>query len=389
MQLRGENVTADQLEILYNQVREIEIKTEELSRQINEISKSKQVVTQEMRQKSKSLGEERAELEIELENRRKIFNELLYFVPNWLLDEVPEGRDASENIVIYTSHLPKKDSSEHHEDIASALGLWARKEATDMSRSRFIVLKDKLAKLERALAQFALNYLTKHGFSEMSVPYLVNKDAMFNTGQLPKFAEQFFESDEFCLIPTGEVPLVNYFTGKNLAELPVRMTACTPCFRKEAGSLGKDTKGLIRLHQFTKVEMVCITREDESQRVHQELLEHIKAMLELLGLHYRVVKLCSGDMGFTAGLQFDVEVWMPNQQAYVEVASCSNCLDFQARRMKTTYVDAETKQRKFVHTLNATALACGRITAAILENYCSNSEFKVPECLKHFFADIE
>ena len=381
MMLRGEKIRAQELEMVYLPIRELETKIEELSREINEISKSSQAITEELREKSKRLDQERSHLELELEKQRKNFNHLLYSIPNWLAHEVPKGKDASENIVIYTSNLSKKESSDHHEDIAMALGLWGRKEATEMSRSRFMILTGKLAKLERSLAQFALNYLTNKNFIEMSVPYLVNKKAMFNTGQLPKLAGEYFELEDFCLIPTGEVPLVNFFASKTVQDLPIRVTACTPCFRKEAGSLGKDTKGLIRLHQFTKVEMVCITHEDKSAEMHLELLGHIKAMLELLGLHYRVVELCSGDIAFTANRQYDVEVWMPSQQAYVEVASCSNCLDFQARRMKTNYVDLETKQRRFVHTLNATGLACGRIIAAILENYCTSSEFRIPEVL--------
>lgn len=385
MQARGESMRAKDVVVLYDDWREVQAKLEEIAARLNSLSKS---FTPENREEAIKLNQSKEELHLEAKSKRNKLDHLLDRLPNLLDNKVPMGKSEHENMVVeYCGVKPEIANPRHHEDIALELGMWSRDEAVRMSGSRFICLTDKLAKLERVLGQFVLEKNIEVGFTEISVPYLVHKHALYNTGQLPKFTEDFFQLDDFALIPTGEVPLVNYYSGKtleNLAQNPIKITAQTPCFRSEAGSLGRDTKGLIRVHQFQKVEMVAITTPEESESMHFYLLDQVKNTLDLLGLHYRVIEICSGDIGFTAARQFDVEVWMPGQNKYVEVSSCSNCKDFQSRRMKTKYRDSEGKMN-FVHTLNCTGIACGRIVAAILENHCASGDFVLPQCLAHYY----
>ena len=381
MKNRNETIRSTDIEDAYIKWRDVNLELEDISAQLNRASKSfdKNKITH-----CKELTEKRKLLEKVEHEKKNALEYIIERVPN-ILDDVPLGKDSSDNMVIdYFGTKPEIHHPVHHEDIAKSLHLWGRDEAVEMSGSRFVLLTGKLAKLERVLGQHVLNMLLDKGFMEMSVPYIVKENSMYNTGQLPKFSGEYFSFEDRCLISTGEIPLLNYFANKTLDNLPIKVTTLSPCFRKEAGSLGKDTKGLIRLHQFHKVEMIAITKPEESHSMHKELLNQVKEILDILELHYRVIEICSGDIGFTAQKQFDIEVWMPSQNNYVEVASCSNCGEFQARRMKTKHIK-EDGSKEFVHTLNSTALACGRIIAAILENHCHAGEFVLPKVLQKYF----
>jgi len=375
MKARGESVNSSLIKMLYTDWRDSLQELENTAHSLNKLSKN---FSPENRVLCDELSERRKVLEVEVHNKKAALDWQLDRIPNWLDSSVPIGKNSDDNVPIeyHNEHMvPPK--SRHHEEIAETLGWWYRDEAVAMSGSRFVVLSDKLAKLERVLMQFALHEGEKAGFLEFSVPYLILEHALYNTGQLPKFEQDYFRSGGHALIPTGEMPLVNLVAGKKL-EHSLRFMTGTSCFRKEAGSLGRDTKGLIRLHQFQKVELVCITDAANSHTVHLEMLSHIRHLLDLLVLPYRVVEVCSGDLGFTARKQFDVEVFMPSSDKYVEVASCSNCGDFQARRMGTKM------NGELAHTLNGTGLACGRIIAAILEHYCYD-EFKIPSVLESYW----
>jgi seryl-tRNA synthetase len=262
-----------------------------------------------------------------------------------------------------------------HFEIGEALGQMDFERAAKVSGARFVYLKADLAKLERAIAAFMLDTHTeKFGYTEVSPPVLVKSAALFGTGQLPKFQDDLFrttQDDPYWLIPTAEVPLTNYVADEILAEaeLPLRMTAFTPCFRAEAGAAGKDTRGMIRMHQFSKVELVSITTPDQSDAEHERMTDAAQEILKRLDLAHRVVTLCTGDMGFSARKTYDIEVWLPGQGAFREISSCSNCGDFQARRMNTRLRNAEGKVKGPVHTLNGSGLAVGRTMVAILENY--------------------
>jgi len=379
MKNRGENIISDQIVHPYRIWQSSNLELEQISAKLNALSKS---FDKDNIKQCTELGERKKLLEVKVKELRSQLDYELDRLPNLLDTEVPVGKNSDDNVVLeYRNDKPNISMPRHHEDIAVDLGMWAREEAIAMSGSRFICLRGDLAKLERTLIRFALDINTKAGYKEVSVPFLVKRHSMYNTGQLPKFEEDYFAFSDYALISTGEIPLVNLYTGKTLqhSELPIKLTTHTPCFRSEAGSLGKDTKGLIRLHQFHKIELVTITDQENSSAMHLEMLEHVKKILDMLKLHYRVVEVCSGDIGFTAARQFDIEAWMPGQNKYVEVASCSNCRDFQARRMKTKYSLAGNLH--YVHTLNSTSIACGRIIAAILENYCFMGEFVLPDIL--------
>lgn len=313
-------------------------------------------------------GEERLrELQARLEG-------LLASHPNRLADDVPDGPDASANRVVRVVGTPRRFAFEPkpHEVLGARLGM-SLERAAKLSGSRFVVLSGQLARLERALAAFMLDLQTKeHGYREVSVPLLVRDEALFGTGQLPKFAEDLFRvSSGHWLIPTAEVPLTNLVAGEILAEaeLPLRFTACTPCFRSEAGAAGKDTKGMLRQHQFWKVELVSVTTPETSAAEHERMTKCAEEVLKRLELPYRVVLLCSGDTGFASAKTYDLEVWLPGQGVYREISSCSNCTDFQARRMQARYRPAAGGSPRFVHTLNGSGLAVGRTLIAVLENF--------------------
>lgn len=315
------------------------------------------------------------ELEIRLKAAEEGLEQLLATLPNLPAADVPAGTDESGNVERHRFGTPRKFNyaAKQHFDLGEALGMMDFEAAARLSGSRFVVLRNQIARLERALANFMLDlHTTEFGFTEMSVPYLVRDSAVYGTGQLPKFEEDLFRTTRGdWLIPTSEVPLTNLAADQIWAEeeLPLRFTAHTPCFRSEAGSAGRDTRGMIRLHQFSKVEMVVVCTPEESDREHERMLTAAQTVLEKLDLPYRTVTLCTGDMGFSARKTYDIEVWLPGQDAYREISSVSNCGDFQARRMKARCRKAGEKHTRFVHALNGSGLAVGRALVAVLENY--------------------
>jgi seryl-tRNA synthetase len=380
--------------------------------------------------------------EFEVEEREAILalDKALAEIPNTPLDDVPDGRDETDNVEFRRiGELPKMNFvPREHFDIGEVPGLMDFQTAARISGARFVVLTGALARLERALAQFMLDlHTSEHGYTEVSPPILVRDEAMFGTAQLPKFEEDQFavyrgpaglEAEEieiwveeppvaidsgssrdieeplsssispddlhphFWLIPTAEVPLTNLVREKILdeKELPLRFTACTPCFRAEAGAAGKDTRGMIRQHQFTKVELVSITTPEASLKEHERMTACAEEVLKRLKLPYRVVTLCTGDMGFASQKTYDIEVWLPGQNRYREISSCSVCGDFQARRMNARYRPAGAKSTRFVHTLNGSGVAVGRALIAVLENYQNgDGSVTVPEALRGYMGGIE
>ncbi len=313
------------------------------------------------------------------------FSDLVAQIPNLPDDDVPRGDSEDHNIVLDEVVYHKEEGLDHVE-IGNKLGLLDFDLANKISGSRYVVLKGKLAKLQRALIQFMLDHAEANGYSEYYVPLIVNSESLFGTGQLPKFEEdQFSVGQDKYLIPTAEVPLTNFIRDKVLDgdELPLKLCAHTPCFRSEAGSYGKDTKGMIRQHQFEKVEIVQIVHPENSEEVLDELVTNAKSLLDHLELSYRTVNLCSGDLGFSAAKTIDIEVWLPSQNRYREISSCSNFKCFQARRLNSK---AKDKSGKFIpHTLNGSALAVGRCLVAIIENYFDkNKGILVPKALKKY-----
>ncbi len=324
-------------------------------------------------------------------------------IPNLPLESVPEGKDEGDNVLLRawgTKPSFDFDPREHFE-IGEALGMMDFETATKLSGARFVVTKGPLARLERALAQFMLDLHTDaHGYTEVNPPMLVRDEAMFGTAQLPKFRDDQFlatrEGDldgarDLWLIPTAEVPLTNLVRESILdeAQLPLRFTASTPCFRAEAGAAGRDTRGMIRQHQFTKVELVSITTPEQSAVEHERMLGCAEEVLKRLALPYRVMTLCTGDMGFASQKTYDIEVWLPGQDRYREISSCSVCGDFQARRMNARFRAAGAKSPRFVHTLNGSGVAVGRALVAVLENYQeADGCVRIPDVLKPYMAGI-
>ncbi|MDP6708224.1 MAG: serine--tRNA ligase [Alphaproteobacteria bacterium] len=321
---------------------------------------------------------------------------ILAGLPNLPAADVPEGADESANIELRRhGTAPELDfEPKQHFELGEALGDMDFETAARLSGARFVVLSGPLAKLERALAAFMLDIHTgEFGYREIEPPLLVRPHTAFGTGNLPKFEEDLFQTtDGFYLIPTAEMPLTNLVRERLLdeAELPLRFTAYTPCFRSEAGSAGKDTRGMIRQHQFTKVELVSITAAEQSVAEHERMTNCAEEVLKRLGLHYRLVVLSSGDMGAAARKTYDIEVWLPGQGAYREISSCSNCGDYQARRMSARYRPEGQKGTRFVHTLNGSALAVGRTLVAVLENYQqADGSIRVPEALRPYMGGLE
>ena len=327
----------------------------------------------------------------------KAFYDALAVIPNLPLADVPLGRDERDNVEIRRFGEPKRAGWEkEHFELGEALGLMDFERAARLSGARFTVLSGQLARLERALGQFMLDlHTTEHGYTEVIPPLLVRDDALYGTGQLPKFEEDLFfvahGEGRLGLIPTSEVPLTNLVREEIVAaeKLPLRFTALTPCFRSEAGSAGRDTRGMLRQHQFNKVEMVSITDADSSLAEHERMTACAEEVLRRLGLPFRTVVLCTGDMGFGARKTCDIEVWLPGQNAYREISSCSVCGDFQARRMNARCRGADGKPQ-FVHTLNGSGVAVGRALIAVMENYQNeDGSIAVPEVLKPYMGGIE
>jgi seryl-tRNA synthetase len=336
------------------------------------------------------------ELEEEERTAEATLNEALAAIPNLPLDDVPAGADENDNQLMHERGT-KPDFAfdiREHDAIGPALGL-DFETGVALAGARFTLVRGAAARLNRALGQFGLDVLTKHhGYEEVVPPLLVRSEAMFGTGQLPKFAEDLFQTtDGRWLIPTAEVSLTNYVRDKILSEqeLPLRMTALTNCFRAEAGAAGRDTRGIIRQHQFEKVELVSIVTPDQSEAEHERMTRAAEMVLEALELPYRRMLLCTGDMGFSAARTFDLEVWLPGQQRYREISSVSNCTDFQARRMNTRFRPAgETKGTRFVHTLNGSGLAVGRTLVAVMENYqTADGAVRIPEVLRPYLGGLE
>jgi seryl-tRNA synthetase len=322
---------------------------------------------------------------------------LLSGIPNILFDDVPDGEDENDNKEVHQWGEPrvaKGDAKEHYE-IGEALGMMDFETAAKLSGSRFTLLSGPLARLERAIAQFMLDTQTEeNGYTECSPPLMVRDQTMYGTGQLPKFGEDLFKTTRGdWLIPTAEVPLTNIVAEEivDADYLPRRYTAFTPCFRSEAGSAGKDTRGMLRQHQFYKVELVSVTHPEKSVEEHERMLKCAEGILEKLNLPYRTVVLCSGDTGFGAKKTYDIEVWLPGQDTYREISSCSNCGDFQARRMNARFKTKGDKHTQFVHTLNGSGLAVGRTLIAIMENYYDPADggIHIPDVLKPYMGGIK
>ena len=325
----------------------------------------------------------------------KLLNDALAVIPNLPMADVPDGKDEHDNKEVHVWGQKPSFAFEpqQHFDIGEGLGLMDFEIASKLSGARFVVLKGALARMERALAQFMLDlHTSEFGYSETYAPYMLREEAMFGVGQLPKFEEDLFKTTSgHYLIPTAEAPLTNLVREQVLdeAKLPIRMTAYTPCFRAEAGAAGRDTRGMIRQHQFSKVELVSITTPEQADAEHERMLSCAEEVLKRLNLSYRTIVLCTGDMGFGSRKTYDIEVWLPGQNAFREISSCSQFGEFQARRMEARCKAADAKQTRYVHTLNGSALAVGRTMVAILENYQNgDGSVTIPDVLLPYMGGI-
>jgi len=405
---RGFALDAEKFERMEAERKSIQVRTQELqakrnatSKQIGQAKAKGEDVSAIMAEVA-SLGDELKQCEAKLQPVLQEMSEFLDVIPNLPHEDVPQGKSEEDNVELRKVGTPKSFDFEikDHVDIGEGVGGLDFETASKISGSRFSVLKGGLARLNRALAQFMLDtHADQHGYAETYVPYLVNAESMRGTGQLPKFEEDLFKvprqmgegEENFYLIPTAEVPLTNMVRDEivPLDALPMKLMAHTPCFRSEAGSYGRDTRGLIRQHQFDKVELVQIVHPDESYAALEQLLGHAEVILQKLELPYRVVKLCTGDMGFSAAMTYDIEVWLPAQDTYREISSCSNFESFQARRMKARFRNAQGKT-ELLHTVNGSALAVGRTLVAVLENYQqADGSVVVPEVLRPYMGGVE
>lgn len=370
-----------------------------ISREIGTLMKEgRKEDAEKKKQEVASLKQRQAELEKRREEVENAMKALLASLPNLPAEDVPIGLDDSANVEIRRwGNPPSFDfQPRDHVEIGEKLGILDLERAAKIAGARFAILKGQGALLERALINFMIDVHTReHGYTETLPPFIVNSKTLFGTGQLPKFEQDLFklvDDREFYLIPTAEVPVTNYFADEilELKDLPKHYVAYTPCFRSEAGSYGRDTRGLIRQHQFDKVELVKICLPEESQKEHEKLTADAERILQLLGLPYRVVVLSTGDMGFSAMKTYDIEVWIPSQGTYREISSCSNCGDFQARRMNLRFRRAGGAKPEFAHTLNGSGLAVGRTWIAILENYQqSDGSVLIPEVLRKYMHGLE
>jgi seryl-tRNA synthetase len=374
---------------------EMQARRNELSKQIGQLKSKGQDAGAVMAEVA-GLKDKMAEAEAAEQALAKELEGILATQPNLPADDVPEGLDEKSNREerVVGGKPNFAFTPKQHFELGEGLGLMSFDDAAKLSGARFVVLKGGLARLERAIAQFMLDLHTGElGYTEVSPPFLVRDTALFGTGQLPKFAEDQFKTEQgLWLIPTSEVPLTNLAADEIIDEtaLPWRFTALTPCFRSEAGAAGKDTRGMIRQHQFLKVELVSIAHPDHSDDEHKRMTNCAEEVLKRLGLPYRVITLCTGDMGFSAQKTFDIEVWLPGQNAYREISSCSNCGEFQARRMKARCRKAGEKGTRFVHTLNGSGLAVGRTLVAILENYQQqDGSVAIPAVLRPYMNGLE
>nr|WP_314487075.1 serine--tRNA ligase [uncultured Kingella sp.] len=406
---RGFELDTVAFEQLENQRKALQVQSEEAQAKVNTLSKQiGELMKQGKREEAEAVKAEVAQVKTmqeqlnqDLPGIQAALDDLLLRIPNLPHSSVPVGKDETENVEVRKVGTPKTFDFEvkDHVDLGAVLGLDFEK-AAELSGARFSLMKGKVARLHRALAQFMLDTHTQqHGYTECYTPYIVSDAALLGTGQLPKFAEDLFHvtrgGDESklsqYLIPTAEVTLTNIVRDEIVAEkdLPLKFTAHSPCFRSEAGSHGKDTRGLIRQHQFDKVEMVQVVQPENSYAALEEMVSHAENILKLLELPYRVITLCTGDMGFGAAKTYDLEVWVPAQNTYREISSCSNCEDFQARRMKARFKGEDGKNR-LLHTLNGSGLAVGRTLVAVLENHQNaDGSINIPPALRPYLGGLE
>lgn len=405
---RGFQFPEEEFNRLEAERKSVQTRTEELQAQRNTLSKQIGMAKKAgedasaLMAEAACIPEELADLEKELDRIRTDLENLLLRIPNIPHESVPVGRDETENVEVRRWGTPRTFDFEvkDHVDVGAPLGL-DFDTAAKLSGARFAFMRGQVARLHRALAQFMLDtHTTENGYTECYTPYVVTASTLRGTGQLPKFEEDLFaakkggatgEGEQMYLIPTAEVTLTNQVTGRMLkpSDLPILVTAHTPCFRSEAGAYGRDTRGMIRQHQFDKVEMVRIVRPEDSYEHLEQMTKNAEGILQKLGLPYRVITLCTGDMGFGAAKTYDLEVWIPAQNTYREISSCSNCEDFQARRMGTRFKD-ENGRTRLVHTLNGSGLAVGRTLVAVLENYQNaDGSVTVPEVLRPYMGGLE
>ena len=375
---------------LKSQIEQLQAKRNSLSREIGKFMKNGEIEKgNEIKKEVEEIKKSITNLEVELSQiDEKLLTKALT-IPNIPDDDVPVGEDENDNVEIKKILTPREFDFEPkpHDELGVNLDWLDFERGVKLAKSRFTVLKNQSARLERALINYMLDFNRERGFEEVYVPFIVNRESMTATGQLPKFEEDLFKIDgeEMFLIPTAEVPLTNLFRDEIIQNLdnPIKMTAYTPCFRKEAGSYGKDTKGIIRQHQFDKVELVAISKPEDSDKVFEEMVKTASDLLTSLNLPHRLLNLCTGDLGFSAGKTIDLEVWIPSQNRYREISSISNVRDFQARRGKIRYKDG--KKNRFVHTLNGSSLAVGRTLVAIMENFQKeDGTVEIPQILHKY-----
>ncbi|WP_226703076.1 serine--tRNA ligase [Microbulbifer elongatus] len=399
---RGVQLDTAKLEQLEEQRKDLQMRTESLQNERN--SKSKNIGRAKangediapLLKEVESLGGQLSEAKQALNDLQAQLDDLLLAIPNIPDESVPEGKDEDDNVEVRQWGTPRSFDFEvrDHVDLGGSLGGLDFEVASKITGSRFAVMTGKVAKLHRALAQFMLDqHVEEHGYQEANVPVIVNSDSLYGTSQLPKFAEDLFKLEDergFYLIPTAEVPLTNLYRDEiveDAASLPHKYVSHTNCFRSEAGSHGRDTRGMIRQHQFEKVELVWFSRPDQSKDALEQLTSHAENILQKLNLPYRTVVLCGGDMGFGATKTYDLEVWIPSQDKYREISSCSLMGDFQARRMKARWRNPETGKPELLHTLNGSGLAVGRTLIAVLENYQqADGSIEVPEVLRPYMG---
>ncbi len=405
--VKGFKLNIESFQSLESSRKSLQVETEELQAERKKASKAigdyvrqgmsaeeaKAKVAETLEKIAQTLGQK----EEELKDIQAKLDDLLYSIPNLPDASVPAGADENDNVEVTKWGSPGQFefAVKDHVDVGAALDGLDFETAAKLTGSRFAVMRGKVAKLHRALTQWMLDVQTnEHGYLEMAVPFMVNKDSLFGTGQLPKFGEDLFKLDfdqEYYLIPTAEVPLTNIVRGNilNASDLPLKMAAHTPCFRSEAGSYGRDVRGMIRQHQFEKVELVQIVEPERSFEALEELTGHAEAILQKLELPYRKVVLCGGDMSIGSAKTYDLEVWLPAQNTYREISSCSNMTDYQSRRMQARYRNPETNKPELVHTLNGSGLAVGRTLVAVLENYQTETGLKIPTVLQSYMGGVD
>ena len=401
---RGYQLDVAKIQALEEKRKDVQVKTENLQAERNSISKGIGKAKQAgedvapLMQKVENIKQELVSAEAELASIQTEWDDFVNAIPNVPADEVPEGKSDEDNVEVRRWGTPRifEFPVIDHVDLGANLGGLDFEVATKITGTRFAVLRGGVARLHRALAQFMLEiHTTEHGYEEVNVPFIVNRDSLFGTGQLPKFEEDLFkltDDREFYLIPTAEVPVTNIYRDEIVdeAQLPIKLVCHSPCFRSEAGSYGRDTRGMIRQHQFEKVELVKFVRPDESDAALEALVIHAETILQKLGLPHRTVILCGGDIGFSSAKTYDIEVWVPSQNKYREISSCSSFRDFQARRMLARYRNKETGKPELLHTLNGSGLAIGRTLLAVLENYQqADGSVVIPEVLRPYMGGAE